>query len=198
MTYIVHGFVDGGYLRAEARNANCPMVNPRTLVGAVAGRPEVQDWASSPASKWNAATGRVTYYDGRPDDGATASTGLLAYWNAVELLDDTELGFGSLRGGARGSPPRQKGVDTLLAVHMLVGAFTGIYNIAVLVAGDADFVPVVKEVRRRGIMVVVAAVANSMSEELRRAADRYVPIGPNSQPPLFPALRSGDKTFAAE
>jgi uncharacterized LabA/DUF88 family protein len=41
-----------------------------------------------------------------------------------------------------------------------------------LIAGDSDFVPVVDEVRRRGIMVVVAGVQESLAAELERAADR--------------------------
>lgn len=39
---------------------------------------------------------------------------------------------------------------------MLVSAFTENYSTAVLVTGDADFVPVVEEVKRRGPTVVVA------------------------------------------
>ncbi len=59
---------------------------------------------------------------------------------------------------------------------MLVGAFSGLFDIAVLVAGDGDFTPVVEEVRRRGVMVVVVAVSESLSDDLRRVADRFVEI----------------------
>jgi uncharacterized LabA/DUF88 family protein len=63
---------------------------------------------------------------------------------------------------------------------MLVGAFTGLFSVAVLVAGDADFVPVVNEVKRRGVMVVVAAAPSdgSLSDDLKRAADRFYAIEP--------------------
>ena len=71
---------------------------------------------------------------------------------------------------------RQKGVDTLIAVDMLVGAFSGLFDVAVLVAGDADFIPVVEEVRRRGAMVAVAGVSTSVSGDLRRVADRYIEL----------------------
>ena len=60
----------------------------------------------------------------------------------------------------------------LLAVDMLVGAHRLIYDLAVLVAGDADFVPVVEEVRREGRMVLVVANRASLSDGLRRSADR--------------------------
>lgn len=198
MPYKAYGFVDGGYLRALAKAAGMGMVNPRKLVTHIVSDPEVQSWASSPLSQWNAVTGRVIYYDGRPDDEAEVSANLQGYWDAVELLPDTELGFGSVRGGGRRRPPRQKGVDTLIAVHMLVGAFTGIYDVGVLIAGDADFVPVVREVRRRGVMVVLAAATASVSEELRRAADRFIPIGPDGDPKLFPPLLVNKLPFAAE
>jgi uncharacterized LabA/DUF88 family protein len=92
-------------------------------------------------------------------------------------LNDTELGFASVRGGTRKRPPRQKGVDTLIAVDMLVGAFTQLFSVAILVAGEADFVPVVNEVKRRGVMIVVAAANDgSLSDDLRRAADRFYSI----------------------
>src|SRR5207253_5397539 len=89
-----------------------------------------------------------------------------------ELLPDTHLGFGSLRGGTGKKPPRQKGVDTLIAVDMLVGAFEKLFSVAILAAGDADFVSVVLEVRRRGVMVIVTASATSISDEFvdRRTA----------------------------
>ena len=59
---------------------------------------------------------------------------------------------------------------------MIVGAFTEVYDLAVLVAGDADFVPVLDEVRRRGASVVVVAHKASLADDLLRAADRFVPI----------------------
>lgn len=129
---------------------------------------------------------RVIYYDGRPDEEAELSSDLRDYWDAIELLSDTELGFGSTRRGTRRRPPRQKGVDTLIAVDMLVGAFTQLFPVAILIAGDADFVPVVNEVRRRGVMVVVAADEQSVSDDLRRAADRFIAIGSNLEATRFP------------
>ena len=120
----------------------------------------------------NAFLGRVIFYDALPDSGADPQ--LDAYWKAIELQDDTHLGFGALRGLKKKA--RQKGVDVQIAVDMLTGAFAGAFDIAVLIAGDADFVPVVEEVKRRSVMVVVAAEATSMAEDLRRVADRHVEI----------------------
>ncbi len=57
-----------------------------------------------------------------------------------------------------------------------MGAFSELFDIAVLVSGDADFTPVVEEVRRRGAMVAVAGVSTSVSGDLRRVADRYIEL----------------------
>src|SRR5947208_2203689 len=157
MPYHAHGFVDGAYLRKLAEKFLVPLVDPRTLVSNVVNSPEVQSWGVLPHTRGDVCLTRVVYYDARPEEDGEVEKEFRDYWDAVELLPDTELGFGSLRGGTKRKPPRQKGVDTLLAVDMLVGAFTGIYSIGILVSNDADFVPVVNEVRRRGVMVVVAA-----------------------------------------
>jgi uncharacterized LabA/DUF88 family protein len=66
---------------------------------------------------------------------------------------------------------------------MLVGAFNGRYSVAILVSGDADYVPVVNEVRRAGPHVIVAAASDpspsskfQYSPELRAAADRFLEL----------------------
>ena len=171
--HICHVFIDGGYLREEAAERwSTANVNPRNLATRLVGHPGVQSWAAVSTTRHNALLGRVTYYDGLPDDGEESEHE--AYWRALELLPDVHLGFGALRGLQR--RVRQKGVDTLIAVDMLVGAFSELFDVAVLVAGDADFTPVVEEVRRRGVMVVIAGVDGSVSDDLRRVADRYIEI----------------------
>jgi len=195
MPYHAHGFVDGAYLRRLAEKFLVPFVNPRVLVSNIVNSAIVQSWGVQPHAPGDVCLTRVIYYDARPEEDSDAEKELRDYWEAVELLSDTELGFGSLRGGTKRRPPRQKGVDTLLAVDMLVGAFTGIYSVAVLVAGDADFVPVVNEVRRRGVMVVVAANEQEVASDLRRSADRFVPIGPGLALTDFPPLDVRGRTW---
>lgn len=180
MAFLAHGFVDGKYLRKVAEAAAVPFPDPQYLVARIVHSAEIQSWCAPGYASFSTALARTTYYDGRPDDDADISEDLRKYWDAIELLPDTQLGFGSTRGGTRRRRPRQKGVDTLIAVDMLVGAFTNLFSVAVLIAGDADFVPVVNEVKRRGVMVVVAAssIDGSVSDDLRRAADRYFAIDP--------------------
>ncbi len=172
--HLCHVFIDGAYLRVEAENRwQTTNVHPLNLANQMVGHPAVQGWASDHTTgRWNALMGRVTYYDALPDDDEESER--QEYWDAIELLPDVHLGFGGLTGLKR--KRRQKGVDTLIAVDMLVGAFSELFDIAVLVAGDADFTPVVEEVRRRGVMVVIAGVDGSVSDDLRRVADRYIEI----------------------
>lgn len=178
--HLAHVFVDGGYLRRMCWDFGIYYADPRGLATTLVDHGENQTWAHSPSVATNTLLGRITYYDAVPDSSSqTHSTNqkcqdLEPYWQAIELLRDVRLGFGKLRGTGRSL--RQKGVDTLMAVDMLVGAFSGLFDVAVLVSGDADFVPVVEEVKRRGVMVAVAAATRSLSDELRRAADRFIEI----------------------
>ena len=176
--HLVHVFIDGGYLREVAREQKAALVNPRALASKLVGSPTIQGWASDPARPKNALLGRTTYYDAIPDASAETNPDLEQYWRAIELEDDVHLGFGALRGLKRSA--RQKGVDVQIAVDMLTGAFSSIFDIAVLVAGDADFVPVVEEVKRKGVMVVIAAANRSLSNDLRRVADRCTELTPQS------------------
>jgi len=53
----------------------------------------------------------------------------------------------------------------------------GNYEVAVLAAGDGDFVPLVEEVKRFGKRVVVIFWDNNgLNPELRRAADEFTPL----------------------
>jgi uncharacterized LabA/DUF88 family protein len=179
-TMNAHCFIDGGYVRGLSKRFGKPLINPRTLANNIAYSGLVQLWGTPKgtdqpkefpsASSARIGLTRVIYYDARPDEGVDPA--IQEYWKAIELLPDTEIGFGALRG----RPRRQKRVDGLIAVDMLEGAFSGLFQVAILVAGDSDFVPIVEAVRRRGVMTVVAAEEGSLADELRREADRVWPI----------------------
>lgn len=186
--YHAYAFIDGGYFRALCQEAGTPLADPQILAAQLISSEGIQSWGRTHHSERLVSMARVLYYDAAPE-GAEPSE-LKAYWDEVELLRDTELRFGVLRGRRAKAPRRQKGVDTLLAVDMVVGAFTGLYRVGLLVAGDADFVPVVDEVRRRGAMVALVGHPDSVADELRRVADRFIPIGKGFQPG-FSSLKVG-------
>lgn len=72
-----------------------------------------------------------------------------------------------------------KGVDIALTTDVLSHAFRGNFEVAVIVAGDEDYVPLVEEVKRLGKVVYIAFFLggkNGMSEALRLASDDHFEI----------------------
>jgi aryl-alcohol dehydrogenase-like predicted oxidoreductase len=89
------------------------------------------------------------------------------------------LAWGYLRRSKRDGR-HQKGVDVLLAIEMIVGAVDHAYEVGLLVAVDGDFVPLLEEIRRRGMRVALAASKDPgtppLSPDLRRHCDLFIPI----------------------
>ncbi len=74
---------------------------------------------------------------------------------------------------------KAKGVDITLTTDMLVHGFRGHYEIAVLVSGDGDYVPVVEELQRMGRIVVVSFFQQEgcgLNPKLRLASDDFCPF----------------------
>jgi uncharacterized LabA/DUF88 family protein len=65
------------------------------------------------------------------------------------------LGFNPVVFKRDSDQKKAKGVDIALTKDMLSHAFRDNYQIAVLVAGDGDYVPLVEEVKRLGKLVDV-------------------------------------------
>ena len=78
----------------------------------------------------------------------------------------------------RGSKGRHsKGVDIALTCDMLSHASNDNYDVAVMIAGDGDYVPLVDEVKRLGKLVhVVFFGSNGLSPKLRRAGDTFLDL----------------------
>lgn len=68
---------------------------------------------------------------------------------------------------------KEKGVDIALATEMLVNAFNQNYDIGVLVAGDKDYVGLVKEVKRYGPIIHGGFFERGLSEDLVLAVDNF-------------------------
>jgi len=60
---------------------------------------------------------------------------------------------------------------------MLVGAARRHYDVAVLVARDEDYIPLVKAVPAEGARVHLWFVSNGLSPHLRREADHFASLG---------------------
>jgi len=71
-----------------------------------------------------------------------------------------------------------KRVDISLATDMLLHATRKHYDYAVLVAGDEDYVPLVRAAQGEGVRVHVWFVSDGLSPALQHAADAYVDLEP--------------------
>jgi uncharacterized LabA/DUF88 family protein len=69
-----------------------------------------------------------------------------------------------------------KQVDISLATDMLVHATRKHYELAVLVAGDEDYVPLVRAVQSEGARVCVMFTSGGLSPALRFIADDFVDL----------------------
>jgi uncharacterized LabA/DUF88 family protein len=67
-----------------------------------------------------------------------------------------------------------KRVDITLATDMLLHATRNHYQVAVLVAGDEDYVPLVRAVQGEGARVYVWFLSKGLSPALHMASDYYV------------------------
>lgn len=91
----------------------------------------------------------------------------------------------------RGDHYEQKEVDVSLAVDMLEHALLNHYDVAILVSGDRDYIPVIQRVQASGKRVEVASYEDFISSdnELILTADVYhklkdIPFLSLSSPPL--------------
>ena len=105
---------------------------------------------------------RATYYTGVPHSAVDETTERLLKIGFLPKV------FVKARNRA------SKAVDIALATDMLTHTFRRNFDVAVLVAGDGDYLPLVQEVQRLGKRVQVAFFAeNGLSDDLRRAADDF-------------------------
>jgi NYN domain len=188
-----HSFVDGAYFREEGKNqGGIHYPNPHSTIERLMSSCVREMGGYSPTIS-SVFMRRMYFYDATDPQTGAPDPNIEQYWDAIEKLHDTEVRFGAIRGSGRRR--RQKAVDVQLTVYMLTMASNKLFDVAILIAGDEDFVPLVHEVQRRGISVVVAAVSRTTSAELRRIADRYVDMsGPDwwtKDPLISPAIPLG-------
>ena len=100
------------------------------------------------------------------------------FFAGVEAIPYSELRLGRLVYSNWPSvPPIEKGVDVQLATDMITHGFRNNYDVAILVAGDNDFVGALQAVKDNGKHVEVALFGREgTSRQLRRVADKVIPI----------------------
>lgn len=93
---------------------------------------------------------------------------------ALRALDFEPVVFKKQRGGEP-----SKGVDVTLTTALVSHAYRDDYDVAFLICGDGDYVPVAEEIKRAGkrVVVVFFDAKHGLNLDLRIAADRYIDIG---------------------
>jgi uncharacterized LabA/DUF88 family protein len=101
-----------------------------------------------------------------------------SFFAEVTAIPYTELRLGRLvYNNWPGTPPYEKGVDIQLATDMITHSFKNNYDVAILVAGDNDFVGALQAVKDNGKNVEVALFGKERtSMQLRNVADRVITI----------------------
>jgi hypothetical protein len=113
---------------------------------------------------------RAHYYTSIQGDEALVSTAREEIW---------KLGFDPSVFKKRDG--RAKAVDIALTTDLLTHAFLDNYDVALLVAGDGDYVRAIEAVKNRGKVVYVAFFRGNesgLNPELRLAADTFFDLGP--------------------
>lgn len=73
----------------------------------------------------------------------------------------------------------EKGTDVNVAVQMLSKGFQNAYDIAILVSGDTDYIPVVESLHNLGKTVILATLPQQNVEKYRTIIDRHISISQN-------------------
>jgi len=101
-----------------------------------------------------------------------------AFFDSVSAIPYCELRLGRLVYiNWPNTPPYEKGVDIQLATDMITHSFKNNYDVAVLMAGDNDYVGALQAVKDNGKNVEVALFGKERtSRQLRVAADKVITI----------------------
>ena len=100
------------------------------------------------------------------------------FFESINAIPYSELRLGRLvYSNWPSSPPYEKGIDVQLATDMLTHSFRNNYDVAILVAGDNDYVGALQAVKDSGKHIEVALFGKAgTSQQLRSVADVIVTI----------------------
>lgn len=126
---------------------------------------------------------RTYYYDCMPYQSNPPTTNerrlvsdKTRFFKKLESLPRFDVRLGRLR--KRGGEFVQKGVDVLLAVDLVRLSSKGQIQKAILLAGDADYVPAIQVAKDEGVVVHLyhSQILGKYSNELHDACDERTPI----------------------
>lgn len=124
---------------------------------------------------WNPSIYRALSYENLRTFYYTSVQGDLPTVDEVKR-ELKNLGIQAPRVFKKAKGGRSKRVDISLATDMLTHAHRQNYDVAVLIAGDGDYVPLVEAVMSEGKRVHVMFVEDGLSPDLELAADKYTDL----------------------
>src|SRR5437879_610617 len=128
------------------------------------------------------ATQRIGYGYTRIQENAIRASYYTSVVGDDQVVDEVREGLWRLGFNARvfkkgKQEQKAKGVDIALTKDMLGHAFLGNYEVAVLIAGDGDYVPLVEEVKRLGKRVYLLFFQEEgLNPALRLASDEFLDL----------------------
>lgn len=78
----------------------------------------------------------------------------------------------------RGRKEGSKLVDQALTVAALHHAYQDNFDTAIIISGDADYIPLIHELKGMGKRVHLVSFTSIVPDDLRRSADRFIDITP--------------------
>jgi uncharacterized LabA/DUF88 family protein len=114
----------------------------------------------------NRTTVAANYYNSKSSDA-----GDLAFYSRLRWL-----GFTVILGPKKVPGRSQKEVDVQIAVDLISGAYTNLFDIALLASGDGDLAPAVRKLRSMNKPIEVASFRRQLSMSLTTAASRIIDL----------------------
>jgi len=165
-------FIDGGYLRNGIKEKF--------------GHEKIDfsglPWIFANKARWGTIQmefTRIYYYDAIVDfrDNQEKYKEQDSYFENLRKIDNYEVKLGRLIKTSKEDGYRQKGVDVLLAIDMISKAHLNHYDIALLLAGDDDYLDMVKSIKDfTGKRVYGAYFERNASKRLIDSFDKRIPI----------------------
>jgi len=118
---------------------------------------------------------RVYYYDAQCEPEEKDYDEQIEFFNKIDNVDYYETRRASLvRKGKKKGRREQKGVDVLIAVDMISKAYEDHYDIAIVIMGDRDFLPLIKSIKNlTGKRVFGVVFEGHYSSELALTFDKH-------------------------
>ncbi len=158
-------FIDGENLAIRYKEM---LANGRQPHNHVLHKPDVAVWTQHANMRNRYSVVRNYYYTSSPGDEQERESVLVAL---------KDVGIQQPRVFHKPRSGRSKRVDITLCTDMLSHAHRKNYDLAVLVTGDEDYVPLVEAVASEGKIVVLWALESGLSKHLEHSVDHCFDLG---------------------